>query len=408
VDEPGMKGSRSARPAGSSPARSSGRRAPRPRRGSRRAGDLAPRGRRRPPTGGARLLLVGSFGGGRRSSPFLGSRRAIGAARCAAGVRRWQGDGLARPRPQGLPQTAGEPPQMRSGPCPGARLTSPRLHGHRDRGRQACRHRRTGSRRRLRGARCSLAAGSAWRRRSRPRSRAARVSTGCLIDGEHAPNDVGSIRAQLMALNGSPSSVVVRVPFGEAWILKRMLDLGAQSLLVPMIDTAEQAREMVRAVRYPPHGVRGVGAGFARASGYGAVADYQPTAERPDLPARPGRKPEGHREHRRDRGDRGRGCRLHRPLGPLGRHGPPRQPRRAGGGRGDPPRHRPHPRGGKGRGHHRLRPGEAKRWAEAGVHFIATASDVKCLAWTLRDIAKAASEAACGGVPRCGGARLPH
>lgn len=100
----------------------------------------------------------------------------------------------------------------------------------------------------------------------------------CLIDAEHSPNTLPEIRAQLQAMAGGAASSVVRVPQGEAWILKQMLDLGVQSILVPMVDTADQAREMARAMRYPPEGIRGVGAALARASGYGGIADYTTTA----------------------------------------------------------------------------------------------------------------------------------
>ena len=96
----------------------------------------------------------------------------------------------------------------------------------------------------------------------------------CLIDAEHGPNDLQRIQAQLQAMNGAPAAPVVRVPVGEDWVLKQVLDLGAQSVLVPMIDTVEQAEAAVAAVRYPPHGRRGMGAALARASGYNAIADY--------------------------------------------------------------------------------------------------------------------------------------
>lgn len=99
-----------------------------------------------------------------------------------------------------------------------------------------------------------------------------------LIDGEHGPNDLRSIMAQLQALSSSPSEAVVRVPIGETWVIKQMLDIGARSLLVPMVDSAEQARALVRAVRYPPHGIRGVGAAVARASAFNSIADYAETA----------------------------------------------------------------------------------------------------------------------------------
>ncbi|MGO4917030.1 HpcH/HpaI aldolase family protein [Pseudogemmobacter sp. W21_MBD1_M6] len=100
----------------------------------------------------------------------------------------------------------------------------------------------------------------------------------CLIDGEHGPNTVTTFLAQLQAMNGAPAQPVVRVPVGEAWMLKQVLDLGAQSVLVPMVDTGEQAAAMVRAVRYAPDGVRGLGSALARASGFNAIGDYAKTA----------------------------------------------------------------------------------------------------------------------------------
>ncbi|MBP1843731.1 4-hydroxy-2-oxoheptanedioate aldolase [Rhizobium petrolearium] len=99
-----------------------------------------------------------------------------------------------------------------------------------------------------------------------------------VIDGEHGPNDLRSIVAQLQALSASPSEVVVRPPMGETWFIKQLLDIGARTLLVPMVDSASEAEELVRAVRYPPKGVRGVGAAVARASGFNAIPDYAETA----------------------------------------------------------------------------------------------------------------------------------
>lgn len=99
-----------------------------------------------------------------------------------------------------------------------------------------------------------------------------------LVDGEHAPFDIPTIEAQLRAIAASSSHPVVRPPIGETWIIKQLLDIGAQTLLVPMVDTAEQARDVVRATRYPPHGIRGVGAALARASAYNRVGDYLTTA----------------------------------------------------------------------------------------------------------------------------------
>lgn len=100
----------------------------------------------------------------------------------------------------------------------------------------------------------------------------------CLIDGEHGPWDPSAIRAQLMALEGTGTAPVVRVPTDADWILKQVLDLGVQSVLVPMVHSADQARAVVRGLRYPPDGVRGQGAMVARASGFGAIADYAETA----------------------------------------------------------------------------------------------------------------------------------
>lgn len=95
-----------------------------------------------------------------------------------------------------------------------------------------------------------------------------------LIDGEHSPNDLSAILAQLQAVAASRSHAVVRPVVGEVWLIKQLLDLGATNLLVPMVDTAEHARELVRAVRYPPQGVRGVGSRLARVSQFGAEPDY--------------------------------------------------------------------------------------------------------------------------------------
>lgn len=100
-----------------------------------------------------------------------------------------------------------------------------------------------------------------------------------LIDGEHSPNDIRSIRDQLVAIEGSASAPIVRVPIGLDWMMKQVLDLGAQTILVPMVDSAEQARALVRAVRYPPAGIRGVGAAAARATVFGAIDDYVQTAD---------------------------------------------------------------------------------------------------------------------------------
>lgn len=100
-----------------------------------------------------------------------------------------------------------------------------------------------------------------------------------VIDGEHAPNDIRSIRDQLIALQGSPSPAVVRVPVGEPWIIKQVLDIGAQSVLVPMVESGEQAARMARACTYPPDGIRGVGATSTRSSRFSTIPDYVQTAD---------------------------------------------------------------------------------------------------------------------------------
>jgi len=95
-----------------------------------------------------------------------------------------------------------------------------------------------------------------------------------LVDGEHSPNSLESILAQLYAMSGYPVAPLVRVPTGDAVIIKQVLDLGAQNLIVPMVDSAAQAEEVVRAVHYPPRGVRGVGASLARSSRWNRVPGY--------------------------------------------------------------------------------------------------------------------------------------
>jgi len=100
----------------------------------------------------------------------------------------------------------------------------------------------------------------------------------CLIDGEHGPNTLSEIQPQLQALAISGTQAVVRVANAESWMIKQVLDLGCQTVLVPMVSDAKTAAAMARAMRYPPDGNRGMGAGLARATGFGAVADYPHTA----------------------------------------------------------------------------------------------------------------------------------
>lgn len=95
-----------------------------------------------------------------------------------------------------------------------------------------------------------------------------------LIDMEHAPNGLESVLAQLHAVSGYGSTPVVRVPVGETVTVKQVLDLGAQNILVPMVSTAEQAREVAAMAQYPPAGVRGVGSALARSARWNRVPQY--------------------------------------------------------------------------------------------------------------------------------------
>ena len=99
-----------------------------------------------------------------------------------------------------------------------------------------------------------------------------------LIDGEHAPNDLRSTMAQLAVVEPSPSLPVVRLRDDDPARIKQVLDAGAQSLMIPMIETAEQAGRAMRATRYPPEGIRGIGSSLARASRFSSVPDYLTTA----------------------------------------------------------------------------------------------------------------------------------
>jgi 4-hydroxy-2-oxoheptanedioate aldolase len=94
-----------------------------------------------------------------------------------------------------------------------------------------------------------------------------------LLDTEHSPNELESLLTQLQAAAPYPTHAVVRVPWNDMVTIKRVLDVGAQSLLIPYVSNAEEARAAVSYTRYPPGGVRGV-AGTTRASRFGRVKDY--------------------------------------------------------------------------------------------------------------------------------------
>lgn len=103
------------------------------------------------------------------------------------------------------------------------------------------------------------------------------AGSGCdwvLIDAEHSPTGLEGVLAQLHAVSAYPVAPVVRPPSGDTVLIKQFLDLGAQNLLIPMVDSREQAEQVVRAVRYPPAGVRGVGSALARSARWNRVEDY--------------------------------------------------------------------------------------------------------------------------------------
>lgn len=95
-----------------------------------------------------------------------------------------------------------------------------------------------------------------------------------LLDTEHSPNELPMVQNQLHAMQENPDTTpIVRVPWNDMVMIKRYLDIGAQSLLLPYVNTAEEAKAAVTSMRYPPRGLRGV-AGGSRASRYGRIKDY--------------------------------------------------------------------------------------------------------------------------------------
>jgi 4-hydroxy-2-oxoheptanedioate aldolase len=94
-----------------------------------------------------------------------------------------------------------------------------------------------------------------------------------LLDTEHSPNELPMVQSQLHAMTGGTATPVVRPAWNDMILVKRFLDIGAQSLLLPYVQTAEEAQNAVRYTRYPQQGLRGV-AGATRAAGYGRTSDY--------------------------------------------------------------------------------------------------------------------------------------
>jgi 4-hydroxy-2-oxoheptanedioate aldolase len=98
-----------------------------------------------------------------------------------------------------------------------------------------------------------------------------------VIDGEHGPNDISSLLTQLQAMRGGTAEPVFRVPWNDMVIIKRAMDVGARTLLVPFVQNVEEALRAVAATRYPPLGIRGVSV-TPRANDYGRVQNYHKNA----------------------------------------------------------------------------------------------------------------------------------
>lgn len=103
-----------------------------------------------------------------------------------------------------------------------------------------------------------------------------------LIDGEHSPNDLRSIMAQLQVAAAFPCEAVVRLPSDDPNLMKQALDVGARSLMIPNVRTAEQARAIVAAMTYAPGGFRGFSVGH-RANAFGRIAGYHAKAREQQL-----------------------------------------------------------------------------------------------------------------------------
>jgi 4-hydroxy-2-oxoheptanedioate aldolase len=99
-----------------------------------------------------------------------------------------------------------------------------------------------------------------------------------LLDTEHAPNELPMVHTQLQAMSGGTAHAVVRAAWNDQVIIKRLLDIGAQSLLIPYVETEEEARRAVMSTRYPPDGFRGV-ASLTRASRFGRIKGYYEAAQ---------------------------------------------------------------------------------------------------------------------------------
>ena len=113
-----------------------------------------------------------------------------------------------------------------------------------------------------------------------PHSYAAEICAGAgfdymVVDAEHGPFDISQIIIQMQAVSRyQHCSTVVRIASDDPILMKRLMDAGVQSFIIPMIESADQAETMVKALRYPPKGTRGVGTALARAAQWNRVNDY--------------------------------------------------------------------------------------------------------------------------------------
>ena len=121
-----------------------------------------------------------------------------------------------------------------------------------------------------------------------------------LIDTEHSPNELDMVLSQLQAVAPYDTHPVVRVPWNDMVTIKRFLDIGAQTLLIPYVQNEDEAKKAVAHTRYPPDGVRGV-AGSTRANRFGRVKDYARAGQRGAVRPGPGRNPHGARQPGGDR-----------------------------------------------------------------------------------------------------------
>jgi 4-hydroxy-2-oxoheptanedioate aldolase len=99
------------------------------------------------------------------------------------------------------------------------------------------------------------------------------------IDCEHAPNDLRTVLQTLQSTAAYPCDVIARLPDGNSTYIKQILELGVMTVVVPMVETVEQAKNLVKATRYPPAGIRGVGSAIARSSRWMKYSDYLQNAD---------------------------------------------------------------------------------------------------------------------------------